>query len=84
MMFFKYWKYSVGIPEYYKWRSPSGYYVCFFQRQDEWLGLKNNHPELFKLKKLGNLNSANGLNTIVKKVISQLAVMDIPGVLTAQ
>jgi len=39
---------SVGIPEYYKWRSRSGCYFCFFQRQDEWLGLKRNHPELFK------------------------------------
>ena len=38
---------SVGIPEYYKWRSRSGCYFCFFQRQDEWLGLKENHPELF-------------------------------------
>ena len=42
---------SVGIPEYYKWRSRSGCYFCFFQRQDEWLGLKRNHPELFKKAK---------------------------------
>jgi 3'-phosphoadenosine 5'-phosphosulfate sulfotransferase (PAPS reductase)/FAD synthetase len=39
---------TVGIPEYYKWRSRSGCYFCFFQRQDEWLGLKRNHPELFE------------------------------------
>ena len=39
---------SVGIPEYYQWRSRSGCYFCFFQRQDEWLGLKRNHPELFE------------------------------------
>lgn len=38
---------SVGIPKYYSWRSRSGCYFCFFQRQDEWLGLKRNHPELF-------------------------------------
>jgi hypothetical protein len=42
---------SVGIPEYYKWRSRSGCYFCFFQRQDEWLGLKTNHPELFEKAK---------------------------------
>lgn len=42
---------SVGIPEYYKWRSRSGCYFCFFQRQDEWLGLKRNHPELFERAK---------------------------------
>ncbi len=42
---------SVGIPEYYQWRSRSGCYFCFFQRQDEWLGLKRNHPELFEKAK---------------------------------
>lgn len=42
---------SVGIPEYYKWRSRSGCYFCFFQQQKEWLGLKRNHPELYKKAK---------------------------------
>ena len=42
---------SVGIPEYYKWRSRSGCYFCFFQQQKEWLGLKRNHPELFQKAK---------------------------------
>ena len=39
---------SVGIPEYYKWRSRSGCFFCFFQQQKEWLGLKRNHPDLFE------------------------------------
>ena len=39
---------SVGVPEYYEWRSRSGCYFCFFQRQDEWLGLKRRHPDLFQ------------------------------------
>lgn len=39
---------TVGIPEYYKWRSRSGCYFCFFQRQDEWIGLYDNHRDLFK------------------------------------
>lgn len=38
---------SVGVPEYYKWRSRSGCYFCFFQKQGEWLDLKRNHPDLF-------------------------------------
>jgi hypothetical protein len=42
---------SVGIPEYYKWRSRSGCYFCFFQRKDEWLGLKRKHPKLFEQAK---------------------------------
>lgn len=39
---------TVGIPEYYKWRSRSGCYFCFFQRHEEWLGLYKHHPDLFK------------------------------------
>jgi 3'-phosphoadenosine 5'-phosphosulfate sulfotransferase (PAPS reductase)/FAD synthetase len=39
---------SVGIPAYYAWRSRSGCFFCFFQRQDEWLGLKRLHPDLFQ------------------------------------
>ena len=42
---------TVGIPEYYRWRSRSGCYFCFFQRQGEWLGLKRNHPDLFEKAK---------------------------------
>lgn len=38
---------SIGIPEYYKWRSRSGCYFCFFQRREEWLGLYEHHPDLF-------------------------------------
>ena len=42
---------SVGIPEYYKWRSRSGCYFCFFQRREEWLGLAEHHPDLFERAK---------------------------------
>ena len=42
---------SVGIPEYYQWRSRSGCYFCFFQRRDEWVGLAENHPDLFEQAK---------------------------------
>ena len=39
---------GIGIPDYYKWRSRSGCYFCFYQRPSEWVGLKENHPELFE------------------------------------
>lgn len=39
---------TVGVPEYYKWRSRSGCYFCFFQRREEWIGLYEHHPDLFK------------------------------------
>lgn len=42
---------GIGMPSYYDWRSRSGCYFCFFQRQEEWLGLKNNHPDLFEKAK---------------------------------
>lgn len=39
---------GVGMPDYYKWRSRSGCYFCFFQRKGEWVGLYENHPDLFE------------------------------------
>lgn len=39
---------GLGIPPYYKWRTRSGCYFCFFQRKVEWVGLKENHPDLFE------------------------------------
>ena len=42
---------GVGYPEYYHWRSRSGCYFCFFQRKSEWVGLLENHPDLFERAK---------------------------------
>ncbi len=39
---------GLGLPEYYKWRSRSGCYFCFFQQRREWVGLLENHPTLYK------------------------------------
>ncbi len=39
---------GIGLPEYYKWRTRSGCYFCFYQRKMEWVGLYENHPKLFK------------------------------------
>ena len=39
---------GINLPEYYKWRTRSGCYFCFFQRKAEWVGLADNHPELFE------------------------------------
>lgn len=40
-------KSGLGLPDYYRWRSRSGCYFCFFQRRVEWVGLLENHPDLF-------------------------------------
>ena len=42
---------GVGLPDYYSWRTRSGCYFCFFQRKSEWVGLKENHAELFEKAK---------------------------------
>ena len=42
---------GLGIPDYYQWRSRSGCYFCFFQRKEEWIGLKKHHPDLFNKAK---------------------------------
>lgn len=39
---------GLGLPKYYQWRSRSGCYFCFFQQRIEWVGLLENHPELFR------------------------------------
>ena len=39
---------GLGKPSYYEWRSRSGCYFCFYQRKKEWVGLLENHPDLFE------------------------------------
>lgn len=38
---------GLGFPGYYKWRKRSGCYFCFYQSKAEWIGLYENHPDLF-------------------------------------
>lgn len=39
---------GLGLPKYYDWRSRSGCYFCFFQQRAEWVGLLENHPDLYE------------------------------------
>ncbi len=39
---------GIGLPDYYRWRSRSGCYFCFFQRKYEWVRLAEEHPDLFE------------------------------------
>lgn len=49
---------SVGIPPYYKWRTRSGCYFCFFQRKVEFAILYHLYPEWFEeAKKYENRHS---------------------------
>lgn len=38
---------GIGMPDYYRWRSRSGCFFCFFQRKYEWVMLAEEHPDLF-------------------------------------
>jgi len=38
---------GIGLPSYYRWRSRSGCYFCFYQRKIEWVRLAEEHPDLF-------------------------------------
>jgi 3'-phosphoadenosine 5'-phosphosulfate sulfotransferase (PAPS reductase)/FAD synthetase len=52
---------GLGLPDYYRWRSRSGCYFCFFQRKEEWAGLLEHHPELFEeAKAYEKLDGATG------------------------
>jgi len=42
---------GLGLPDYYRWRSRSGCYFCFFQQRREWVGLLEHHPDLFQKAK---------------------------------
>lgn len=39
---------GIGLPAYYEWRTRSGCYFCFYQRKAEWIGLADQHPDLFE------------------------------------
>jgi 3'-phosphoadenosine 5'-phosphosulfate sulfotransferase (PAPS reductase)/FAD synthetase len=39
---------GVGLPDYYRWRTRSGCFFCFFQRKIEWVRLADEHPDLFE------------------------------------
>jgi len=39
---------QLGLPEYYKWRSRSGCFFCFYQQRREWVGLLETHPGRFQ------------------------------------
>ena len=39
---------GIGLPDYYRWRSRSGCYFCFYQQIGEWQRLRSEHPDLFQ------------------------------------
>lgn len=38
---------DLGLPDYYRWRTRSGCFFCFYQRKYEWVKLAAEHPDKF-------------------------------------
>lgn len=53
---------GIGMPDYYRWRSRSGCFFCFFQRKYEWVMLAENHPDLFEEAIAYEENHSDGRN----------------------
>ena len=53
---------GLGMPSYYKWRSRSGCFFCFFQRKYEWVMLSEKHPDLFEKAKEYEQDHTDGRN----------------------
>jgi 3'-phosphoadenosine 5'-phosphosulfate sulfotransferase (PAPS reductase)/FAD synthetase len=51
---------GIGLPNYYRWRSRSGCFFCFFQRKYEWVMLAQEHPDLFQKAVEYEQNHADG------------------------
>lgn len=51
---------SVGIPSYYRWRTRSGCYFCFYQRRVEYAILYFLYPDLFKESKKYETEHSDG------------------------
>ncbi|MCG6134537.1 MAG: phosphoadenosine phosphosulfate reductase family protein [Nostoc sp. LLA-1] len=51
---------GIGLPDYYRWRSRSGCFFCFFQRKYEWVMLAQEHPDLFQKAVEYETNHADG------------------------
>lgn len=39
---------GIGLPDFYKWKTRSGCYFCFYQTKMDWVNLSEQHPDLFQ------------------------------------
>lgn len=67
---------GLGFPDYYRWRSRSGCYFCFYQQKGEWQGLKREHPELYKSAMKYEEADNNKFTWVEGRTLEQLALDD--------
>ncbi len=70
---------GLGVPEYYRWRSRSGCYFCFFQQKIEWIGLLEHHPDLFEKAQGYERSSPDGFARYTWNADESLAQLREPG-----
>jgi len=69
---------GIGFPDYYKWRSRSGCYFCFYQQIGEWQGLKENHPEYFeKAKEYEKTTGSKKFTWVQGRALDELEKLEI-------
>ena len=68
---------GIGFPDYYRWRSRSGCYFCFYQQIGEWQGLREEHPEMFKRAKAYERHTGNTRYTWTQgRALSEIENLD--------
>jgi 3'-phosphoadenosine 5'-phosphosulfate sulfotransferase (PAPS reductase)/FAD synthetase len=68
---------GLGLPDYYRWRSRSGCFFCFYQQIGEWQGLIEHHPELFeKAKSYEKTTGSKKFTWIEGKTLDDIAALE--------
>ncbi len=68
---------GLGFPRYYRWRSRSGCYFCFYQQIGEWQGLLEHHPNLFERAKNYEKNEKGRTYTWVEgRSLAEIEVLE--------
>lgn len=64
---------GLGLPKYYRWRTRSGCYFCFYQQIGEWQRLKKEHPDLYdRAKAYEKLNNDKGYTWIQGRSLADI------------
>ncbi len=67
---------GLGLPDYYRWRSRSGCYFCFYQQIGEWQRLKEEHPDKFEeAKKYEKVNGEKRFTWTEGRTLDDIAAL---------
>ena len=64
---------GIGFPDYYRWRSRSGCFFCFYQQIGEWQRLRKEHPALFdRAKEYERVTGSKRYTWVQGRVLSKV------------